>query len=79
MDFDNNLTGVLFRNNEKLTEKHPDWKGSCEISGEKYWLSAWDKTTKRGETISIKIEPAKKAAEIIPAIDEPFYDDDVSF
>lgn len=66
MSYDNNMTGVLFVNNEKLTDKHPDRKGSLEIDGVKYWISAWDKQTSRGETISIKIEPAKKAVEAMP-------------
>ena len=46
MAYDNNMTGVLFRNAEK-DSAHPNWpdhKGQCEINGEEFWVSAWVKT-----------------------------------
>lgn len=77
--YDNNMTGVLFVADKEGNPNRPDRKGSCEIDGVKYWVSGWDKQTKRGDTISLKFEPSKKAADIIPAIEEPFYDDDINF
>jgi len=76
--YDNNLTGVLFMNDRKETEKHPDRKGTCEIEGVEYWVSGWDRQTKRGDTISLKFEPKKKAAAIVavpPQNDADFNDD----
>lgn len=47
-DYDNNMRGVLFKNKDKEKENHPDYKGSCEIDGREFWLSAWINTPKKG-------------------------------
>lgn len=39
--YDNNMRGVLFKNDDKQTDKHPDYTGSCQISGVDFWMSAW--------------------------------------
>ena len=69
--YDNNLTGVLFLNDRKETDKHPDRKGSCEIDGKHYWLSGWDKQTSKGDTISLKFEPKDAAKASAPKRQEP--------
>lgn len=46
--YDNNMRGVLFLNNRKTTEKHPDVTGSCEIDGVEYWISGWKNASKNG-------------------------------
>jgi len=33
--------GVLFRNESKDKESHPDYRGSIDKGGKSYWLSAW--------------------------------------
>lgn len=45
-DYDNNMTGVLFKNDKKTSSSHPDYKGSCEIDNEEFWLAAWIKPKK---------------------------------
>ena len=30
----------LFKNDKKLTEKHPDYKGSIKINGVEHWFDA---------------------------------------
>ncbi len=47
-DYSNEKSGVLFKNDRKEKETHPDYKGSCEIEGQEYWISAWIKTGKEG-------------------------------
>lgn len=47
--YDNNMTGALFSNKERKTDKHPNARGSCEIDGVEYWVSAWTKVSKAGE------------------------------
>ena len=42
------MSGVLFKNNKKETDKHPDLTGNIVIGGEKYYLSAWSNTSKAG-------------------------------
>ena len=46
--YDNEKRGALFKNDDKETEKHADYKGSCEIEGVQYWISAWLRTSKAG-------------------------------
>lgn len=54
--YDNNLRGVLFRNDRKESDKHPDYKGSCEIDGAEYWLSAWIKEGQKGKFMSLSFQ-----------------------
>lgn len=42
-EYDKELTGVLFKNDRKTTDKHPDYQGSVTVNGQEYWLSAWIK------------------------------------
>jgi len=37
------LSGVLFKNDRKETERHPDYTGNMTVKGVDYWLSAWVK------------------------------------
>jgi uncharacterized protein (DUF736 family) len=38
------LSGSLFRNDKKSSDKHPDYKGAVIVRGEEFWLAAWVKT-----------------------------------
>ena len=44
MSYDNNLTGLISKNERKTDDKHPDIKGQCEIDGVQYWVDGWQKT-----------------------------------
>lgn len=42
MPYDNNMSGTLFKNDEKREGKHDaDYRGQCEINGQKFWMNAW--------------------------------------
>jgi uncharacterized protein (DUF736 family) len=43
------LSGSLFRNDKKSSDKHPDYKGSVIVRGEEFWLAAWIKTGQNGK------------------------------
>jgi len=73
--YDNNMTGVLFVADKEGNPNRPDRKGSCEIDGVKYWVSGWDKQTKRGDTISLKFEVQKSASEAYQKASEPMQND----
>lgn len=49
MEYDNSNSGVLFKNDKKETEKHPDYTGTMNADGQDFWLSAWVKTSKAGK------------------------------
>lgn len=53
-------TGVLFRNAEKKTEKHPDYTGEIDIEGRPYRVSGWINEGKAGKPkfMSLKVSPA---------------------
>ncbi len=66
MAYDNNLTGVLFKNDRKEKETHPDYKGSCEVGGTEYWIAGWIKDGNKGKFMSLKLtakDEAPKAKE----------------
>lgn len=65
-DYNNEMQGTLFRNDKKETDKHPDYKGSAQINGEEFWLSAWINTSKDGKKyMKLKFDP--KQAQEAPA------------
>ena len=83
-DFDNTNKGVLFRNERKETEKHPDMTGKVNIAGVEHYLSAWTKVGKSGKFLSLSIgeavagaATAKSAAPRKGAFDD--IEDDIPF
>ena len=50
-------SGVLFKNDKKENEKHPDYKGNIMVDGNKYWLSAWIKEGKTGKFMGLAVSP----------------------
>lgn len=83
MEYDNNNRGSLFKNDRKDDAKFPDYKGSINVDGTDYWLSAWIKVSKDGNkfmSLSVKnknadasLQPKKKAKQ------EEFDDSDLPF
>jgi len=65
--YDNEMRGVLFKNDKEGNENRPDYKGKIQIGGVEYWLSAWIKEGKSGKFMSLKAEEQKKAADAYPA------------
>ena len=71
--YDNRDTGALFKNDKKDTEKHPDYKGSVNVDGTEYWLSAWIKTSKQGTkfmSLSVKAKDEAPRAKQAPKAEE---------
>jgi hypothetical protein len=50
------LSGVLFKNDKKTTDKHPLYKGSCMIAGVEFWIAAWLNESPRGKYMSLKFQ-----------------------
>lgn len=74
--YDNELTGVLFANDKRETDKHPNAKGSAQIDGVEYWVSAWTNTSKDGKKYqSLKFQRKEERQQAQPAdagiVDDP--------
>ena len=73
---DNN--GALFKNDEKKTDKHPDYSGQALINGVEMWVSGWIKESKKGtKFMSLAFNRKDKKAEKPAALQSN--DDDCPF
>lgn len=64
--YDNSMRGVLFRNDKKDSEKHPDYKGNGEVNGVEVWISAWIKTSQRTNTKYMSLSFENKEGQVVP-------------
>ena len=68
MSYDNTNSGMLSRNDRKEKDTHPDFKGSINVDGVDYWLSAWVKEGKPGgkmegrKYFSLSVSPKEQTA-----------------
>ena len=42
-------SGALFREADKKSEKHPDYKGNCMVNGELMYIAAWINESQNGK------------------------------
>lgn len=63
MGYDNTNTGALFTNSNRANDRQPHFRGSINIEGVEYWLSAWKKQARSGATyLSIAVSPKDENA-----------------
>ena len=75
--FDNSNSGVLFRNDNKQSDKHADYRGGVNVAGIDYWLNGYVRAPKkRVKFIAFKLKPKKQEAAAAPA--KPEFDDEIS-
>lgn len=55
-EYDNRNRGVLFKNDRKTSDKHPDYKGTANMDGRDYYVSAWVRDGKKGKFMSMSYE-----------------------
>jgi uncharacterized protein (DUF736 family) len=78
MEYDNTNSGALFKNAKKQKDTQPDYRGSLNVEGTDYWISAWLKTSKKGEKfMSLAVTLQDEAAK--PKQETPAFDDDLPF
>jgi len=95
MSYDNTNRGQLWGNDKKEKDTHPDFKGSINVEGKEYWLSAWKrkpdanpKAPALSFSIQSKDEAYQKAENAVNAPQAPevpynqgggSFDDDIPF
>ncbi len=63
MSYDNTNKGALFKNSDKDSDSHPDYRGNINVGGREFWLSAWIKTSKKGDKyMSLSVKPKEDRA-----------------
>jgi hypothetical protein len=72
-------SGVLFKNDKKEQEKHPDYKGSIMVDGNEYWLSAWIKDGKTGKFMGLAVSPKDGQPPATKSMPSDLKDDDIPF
>lgn len=54
-EYDNTNRGVLFKNDKKESDKHPDYTGKINFDGKDMRLAAWIKEGQNGKFMSLTV------------------------
>jgi hypothetical protein len=71
--YDNTNRGMLTRNDKQGNESRPDYRGSINVAGVEYWLSAWIKEGREGTKLegqkymSLSVQPKDAQPGYAPA------------
>lgn len=52
MSYDNTNTGILTKNDKGDNASRPDYRGSINVNGQEFWLSAWIKEGREGSKLA---------------------------
>lgn len=60
-EYDNTNRGVLFKNNTGDNPKRPQYRGSLNVNGAEYNISAWIKESRKdgSKFMSLSVEPKR--------------------
>lgn len=82
-EYDNTNRGVLFKNDRKEKDTHPDFTGSGNVEGVEVYINGWKKEKNGKSFISFSFKPkegaARPAAKPAPRRVEPSLDDEIPF
>lgn len=74
MKYDNSF--ILFRNDKKDTDKHPDLTGKLTVNGQEYRIAAWSRTGEKGKFLTGKVD-VEQREERRPAPAQEELNDDI--
>lgn len=80
-NYDNNMSGIISKNDRKEKETHPDYKGNCEIDNREFWISGWIKERKdgTGKFLSLSFSPKDQQQSSSSASSASLGDEDAPF
>ena len=84
MSYDNTNRGQIWKNEDKQKDTHPDFKGSLNVDGVEYWVSAWKRKPDANPkapalSISIKLKEDKPQRQEPQNASCDDFDDDIPF
>lgn len=63
MAYDNTNRGSIWKNEDKTQDSHPDFRGSINVEGVEYWVSAWKRkegANPKAPALSFSIQPKEE-------------------
>lgn len=81
-EFDNTNTGALFANADRKTDKHPNARGTLNVDGVEFWISAWTRTSKKGEryqSLAVQRKDGKAADKPAAKSESESFNDEIPF
>lgn len=67
MAYDNSNRGAIWKNDDKREDSHPDFKGSLNVNGQEFWVSAWRRkegAASKAPALSFSIKPKEEQQSI---------------
>lgn len=68
-------SGVLFKSDNRENDRSPHYKGSINVAGQDYWISAWIKEGKSGKFMGLAVSPKDQQAQQKPKPKNSGFDD----
>jgi hypothetical protein len=62
-EYDNTNRGSIWKNDDKREDKHPDFKGSLNVNGVEFWVSAWKRkegSSPKAPALSFSVKPKEE-------------------
>ena len=66
MSYDDTNRGQIWGNDKKTSDSHPDFKGSINVEGKEYWLSAWKRApdaNPKAPSLRFSVQPKEQQAQ----------------
>jgi hypothetical protein len=70
MAYDTTNRGAIWKNDDKQNDNHPDFKGSINVDGKDYWISAWKRkegAAAKAPALSFSVKPKDEQPRREPA------------
>lgn len=77
--YDDNNSGVLFKNDKGDNAARPDYTGSATVEGKKYRLAAWIRESKTGGSKFLSLKLTEPAQQEQPTVAEDDTDSSIPF